>query len=91
MSLQSFIPKGFKLVAVTELSGTGGTTVRAYVNPERREVYLRISYVILVPGIKVIEERELSLGPVPFRLLESIQTTLTDVADMRGGPLRFLE
>lgn len=83
----AFIPQGFRLVAVTELPGTAAT-VKAYIHPERNQIYIRAVYTI-VNTDREGEERELNLGPIPRQVLPAINHVLQDVSEMRS--LTFLE
>jgi len=79
-------PKGFKLVAHTELSGTGGSVVRAFYNSMEMQVFLTVDHPV-TNGKKVTLQRS-ELGPFPHSMVEAIKLTLTDIEDLRN--MRYL-
>lgn len=84
MALRPFVPKGFRLVAVTEPPGCGGTVVYGYVSADAKKVYIRIKYTVVGDSRADAEEREVSLGPVERRLLGPLMTTLSDIGEMKA-------
>lgn len=78
-----FIPEGFKLIAVSELPGTGKVESKAYYSVERGMVYFTLS--------DPLTESCYAFGPVELRVLKTFANVLGDVVDMVGKAIRFLE
>ena len=72
------MPKGYGLVAKTELLGTGGTIVRCFYEPMHQMILLSIEYTTPAGAKKIT-----TLGPIEHRHLPSLSQTIKDVVDMR--------
>lgn len=79
------IPKGFRLIAKTDIQGTGAV-VKGYKNPENGRFYFTIKYWWNENG--EVQEREIGAGPFEKRLLDPLRTTISDVL---SGPNNFIE
>jgi len=75
-------PKGFKLIALTQMVGTGGVTVKGYFNSDTKQVW----FLVVDPAT----EREMPFGPIEMRCLETLATTIRDVMEMGGKPVSYL-
>lgn len=81
--MKALKPKGFKLIAVTAKTGTGGVEAKAYFSPDAKKVW----FVILDP----ITDMELPFGPIDTRCLETFAITIADVREMSGKPVSYLK
>jgi len=80
--MKALRPRGFKLIAVTEMTGTGGVEAKAYFNPDTKKVWFLVS--------DPATEMELPFGPIDMRCLDTLATTIRDVLEMGGKPVSYL-
>jgi len=76
------VPKGYRLISLSELPGTGSIVGKIYYNDEVKKMYL----VLIDPA-----GFEGGFGPFPPRAVSTILNVLTDANDMRGKPVAYLE
>jgi hypothetical protein len=81
--MKALIPKGYRLVAVSALPGTGGTEAKAYFSPDTKKVF----FVLIDPPT----ESEIPFGPMETRTLDTLVNVFKDILEMKGKPLTYLE
>lgn len=79
--MELLIPKGYKLIASSELPGTGNVIASAYYNEEVERIYFTLS--------DPITGDKFAFGPVQKRVLTTLQNVLNDVVAMKD--VRYLE
>lgn len=81
--MKALVPKGHKLIALSELPGTGGVIGKAYYNPERKTVF----FVIIDP----VTDSEFPFGPMETRVLKTMDNVVKDIIEMGDKPVHYIE
>lgn len=81
--MKALKPKGFKLIALSELPGTGGVQAKIYFNPDAKKVWILV--------IDPASNSELPFGPIAARCLSTLNNAIKDVMEMSGKPLMYIE
>jgi hypothetical protein len=81
--MKALIPNGFRLVALSEMPGTGSVAAKAFYNADRNQVF----FVVVDPST----ESEFALGPMETRVLKSLDNVIKDILEMSGRPLAYID
>jgi len=81
--MKALVPKGHRLIAVSELPGMGGVVAKAYYNAERKRVFI----VIVDP----VTDTEFALGPMETRVLKTLDNVIKDLIEMGDKPVSYIE
>lgn len=81
--MKALVPTGFRLVALSELPGTGSVVGKAYYHEDRKSVF----FVVIDP----VTGSEFPIGPMEMRVLKTLDNVIKDMLEMGNRPVTYIE
>lgn len=83
--MRALIPAGYKLIAVSQLTGTGGAEAKAYYHAEFKKLYIVLYY-----SSRELKQQQLAFGPVDTIYIDTLKHLISDIAEMKGNSISYI-